>query len=121
MRTCWPQYLSAHSANILWEKAQDYQGRLGGEYGSGVPSWIGGYFFRLSENSSTIFVTGATTHELVQGTPSRSSFKSVRRLMTFGSGRVNGGSYIVTRPIKSTLPFRPFDPHNPTPTKPRKT
>src|SRR5262249_440673 len=70
------------SANVLWEKAQDYQGRLGGEYGSGVPSWIGGYFFRLSESSSTIFVTGATTHELCQTTSSRCSFKSVRRLMT---------------------------------------
>src|SRR5215831_15571806 len=51
-------------------------------------------------------VTGATTHELVQGTPSRSSFKSVRRLMTFGSGRVNGGSYMFTCQIKCTFQFR---------------
>jgi hypothetical protein len=33
----------------------------GGEYGSGVPGFIGGYLFRLSKNSATIFVTGATT------------------------------------------------------------
>src|SRR6516162_9619626 len=84
----------------------DYQGRLGGEYGSGVPSWIGGYFFRLSENSATIFVTGATTHELCQTTSSRCSFKSVRRLMTFGSGRVTAGSYMFTCQIKCTFQFR---------------
>src|SRR5262249_20999703 len=78
----------------------------GGEYGSGVPILIGGYFFRLSSRSATIFVTGATTHELVQGTPSRSSFRSVRRFMTFGSGRVNGGSYMFTCQIKCTFQFR---------------
>src|SRR5260370_24890996 len=78
---------------------------LGGEYGSGVPSSIGEYFFRLSENSATIFVTGATTHELCQTTPSRSSFRSVRRLMTFGSGRVTGGAYIFFCPIKCALSF----------------
>src|SRR5262249_56630285 len=76
---------------------------LGGEYGSGVPGSIGGYFFRLSKNSATILVTGATTHELYQGNPSRSSFRSVRRLMTFGSGRVNGGSYIFSCQIKCTF------------------
>src|SRR5215472_13911194 len=78
----------------------------GGEYGSGVPGSIGGYFFRLSKKSSTIFVTGATTHELCQGDPSRSSFRSVRRLMTFGSGRVNGGSYILSCQMKCTFQFR---------------
>src|SRR5262249_19605050 len=79
---------------------------LGGEYGSGVPSSIGGFFFRLSENSATIFVTGATTHELYQGNPSGSSFRSVRRLMTFGSGRVNGGSYMFSCQMKCTFQFR---------------
>src|SRR5215469_17392482 len=79
---------------------------LGGEYGSGVPISIGGYFFRLSKNSVTIFVTGTTTHELVQGVPSRSSLRSVRRLMTFGSGRVNGGSYMFCCQIKCTFQFR---------------
>src|SRR5262247_2900202 len=78
----------------------------GGEYGSGVPGLIGGYFFRLSSNSVTIFVTGATTQELCQGYPSRSSFRSVSRLMTFGSGRVNGGSYIFSCQIICTLQFR---------------
>src|SRR5262249_61486182 len=76
------------SANVLWEKAQDYQGRLGGEYGSGVPSWIGGYFLRLSESSSRIFVTRATTHELWPTTSSRRSVKSAKRGTTFGSGEV---------------------------------
>src|SRR5262249_45012287 len=79
---------------------------LGGEYGSGVPILIGGYFFTLSKNSVTIFVTGTTTHELVQGVPSRSSLRSVRRLMTFGSGRVNGGSYMFCCQIKWTFQFR---------------
>src|SRR5262252_8240739 len=79
---------------------------LGGEYGSGVPSLIGGYFFRLSKNSSTIFVAGAATHELCQTAPSRSSFRSVRRLMTFGSGRVTGGSYMFSCQIKCTFQFR---------------
>src|SRR6266404_8372480 len=52
---------------------------LGGEYGAGVPSLIGGYFFRLSENSATIFVTGATTHDIPwYNSPSRFSFISVR-------------------------------------------
>src|SRR4029077_19870133 len=78
----------------------------GGEYGSGVPSLIGGYFFRLSRNSATIFVTGATTHELCQPAPVRSSFRSVRRLMTFGSGRVAGGSYMFSCQIKCTFQFR---------------
>src|SRR6188472_1182612 len=81
---------------------------LGGEYGSGVPSLIGGYFFRLSEKSSTIFVTGATTHELCQTSSLCSSFRSVRRLMTFGRGRVTGGSYIFSCQIKCTFQFRHF-------------
>src|SRR5262245_50393694 len=85
---------------------------LGGEYGSGVPGSIGGYFFRLSENSARIFVTGATTHELYQGNPSRSSFRSVRRLMTFGSGRVNGASYMFTCQMKWTFQFRHFTADN---------
>src|SRR5262249_181995 len=79
---------------------------LGGEYGSGVPSLIGGYFFRLSKNSPTIFVAAAPTHELCQTAPSRSSFRSVRRLMTFGSGRVTGGSYMFSCQIKCTFQFR---------------
>src|SRR5262245_10658374 len=79
---------------------------LGGEYGSGVPSSIGGYFFRLSRSAATIFVTGATTQELCQGDPSPSSFRSVRRLMTFGSGRVSGGSYIFSCQMKCTFQFR---------------
>src|SRR5215471_3649073 len=94
----------------------DYQGRLGGEYGSGVPSWIGGYFSRLSENSATIFVTGATTHELCQTTSSRCSFKSVRRLMTFGSGRVTAGSYMFSCQIKCTFQFRHLTANNRSPT-----
>src|SRR5262245_44973982 len=79
---------------------------LGGEYGSRVPTSIGGCLFRLSESSATIFVTGATTHELYQGNPSRSSFRSLRRLMTFGRGRVSGGSYIFSCQMKCTFQFR---------------
>src|SRR5262249_10827270 len=78
----------------------------GGEYGSGVPGLIGGYFFRLSSNSLKIFVTGSTAQELCMGGPSRSSFRSVRRLMTFGNGRVNGGSYIFSCQTKCTFQFR---------------
>src|SRR5262249_55390854 len=83
-----------------------WQTYSGGEYGSGVPVSIRGYLFRLSENSWTIFVTGATTQELYQGKPSRSSFRSVRRLMTFGSGSVNGASYIRSCQMKWTFQFR---------------
>src|SRR5215469_12618700 len=80
---------------------------LGGEYGSGVPSLIGGYFFRLSVKSVTIFVTGTRTQLFPSyNSPPRSSFMSVRRLMIFGSGRVSGGSYMFTCQIKCTFQFR---------------
>src|SRR5215470_2091255 len=47
---------------------------LDGEYGSGVPGLIGGYFFRLSKSSLMIFVAGTTTHDVVHNT-SRSSLR----------------------------------------------
>ncbi len=37
---------------------------FGGTCGSGVPSLIGGYFFRLSSKSTTISVIVSATHEL---------------------------------------------------------
>jgi hypothetical protein len=57
----------------------------GGVYGSGVPSLIAGYFLRLSSNSPTIFTTGSAT-QLLYAPTSRSSLRSVSRLMTFGNG-----------------------------------
>src|SRR5580698_3643894 len=42
-----------------------------------------------------IFVIGTPIHEFLAPT-SRSSFRSARRLITFGSGSVTGGSYIFT-------------------------
>ena len=57
---------------------------------SGVPTLIGGYFFKLASNSPMIFIIGSATHEFWAPT-SRSSFKSVRRLTSFGTGSFSGG------------------------------
>lgn len=51
------------SERIIPEVGPFRRDYFGGTYGSGVPSLIGGYFFRLSSNSVTIFTTGSMTHE----------------------------------------------------------
>jgi hypothetical protein len=64
---------------------------LGGKYGSGVPGAIGGYFFRLFSNSTTMFMAGFATHVLRSPVAGYSSFGSVIRSNAFGWPSLVGG------------------------------
>jgi hypothetical protein len=51
---------------------------------------------------------GCMWYPRVSGAYSRSSFRSVRRLMTFGSGSVTGGSYMFICQMRCILPVVPL-------------
>src|SRR4029077_498538 len=66
-------------------------GKFGGLYGSVVPGAIGGCFFRLCSNSTTIFIAGPAIHELRSPVCGYSSFGSVMRSNAFGLPSFVGG------------------------------
>jgi hypothetical protein len=68
---------------------------------------IGEYFLRLASNSPMIFTTGSATQEL-QSPTSRSSFRSVSKLMIFGNGE-----FLRWRVHEMRFPVTPFDGRQP--------
>src|SRR5262249_8296213 len=63
----------------------------GGVYGSGVPGAMGGHFFRLCSNSTTIFMAGPAFQVFRSAASGYSSFGSVMRSNAFGVPSLTGG------------------------------
>jgi hypothetical protein len=84
---------------MSWNRAATGQAHaMGIEYLDGLYSYalvLGNSVSTSFRGSSSMISVACGTHEFLAPT-SRSSFRSVRRLMTFDSGSVTGGSYMFT-------------------------
>ena len=70
-----------------------------------MPDLIGGYFCRLAWNTPMILTIGMAT-QVFNAATSRSSFRSVSKLMIFGSGSYSGTSYMLSCLIRCIFQSR---------------